>query len=220
MRVHFGEFALDRDSRQLWRGREELRLVPKAFDLLELLLGERPRAVSKDRIRDRLWPKTFVSESTLTSLVVDLRAALRDRARKPRYVRTVHRLGYAFCGTTIEGESARQPTAGGRRSLLLRLLWGDRAIPLSEGENLLGRVDGVAAWIDSPSVSRRHARIVVSGGRATLEDLGSKNGTYVRGERLSSSAPLLDGDEIRLGRVRMTFNVLAGTASTQTDLEP
>jgi len=218
MRVHFGEFALDRDSRQLWRGQEELRLVSKAFDLLDLLLSQRPRAVSKDRIRDRLWPKTFVSESTLTSLVVDLRAALGDRARKPQYVRTVHGLGYAFCGTAIE--SAREQTAGGRRPRLLRLLWGDRAIPLSEGENLLGRVDGVAAWIDSPSVSRRHARIVVSGGRATLEDLGSKNGTYVRGERLSSAAPLLDGDEIRLGRVRMTFSVLAGTGSTQTDIEP
>ena len=77
-------------------------------------------------------------------------------------------------------------TAGGRRLGSLRLLWGDRAIPLSEGENLLGRVDGAAAWIDSPSVSRRHARIVVSGGRATLEDLGSKNGTYLRGEKLST----------------------------------
>jgi DNA-binding winged helix-turn-helix (wHTH) protein len=218
MRVHFGEFALDRDSRQLWRGQEELRLVPKAFDLLDLLLSERPRAVSKDRIRDRVWPKTFVSESTLTSLVVDLRAALGDRARTPQYVRTVHGLGYAFCGTATE--SAREEAPGVRRARLLRLLWGDRAIPLSEGENLLGRVDGVAAWIDAPSVSRRHARIVVSAGRATLEDLGSKNGTYVRGERLSSAAPLLDGDEIRLGRVRMTFSVLAGTASTQTDLEP
>jgi pSer/pThr/pTyr-binding forkhead associated (FHA) protein len=91
---------------------------------------------------------------------------------------------------------------------------------LAEGQNLLGRVDGAAAWIDSPSVSRRHARIVVSGGRATLEDLGSKNGTYVRGEKVSSPAPLEDGDEIRLGRVRMTFSMLAGTGSTQTDLEP
>ena len=92
-------------------------------------------------------------------------------------------------------------------------------IPLSEGENVLGRVDGAAAWIDSPSVSRRHARIVVSGGKATLDDLGSKNGTYLRGEKLSSAARLTDEDEIRLGRVRMTFRVLAGTASTQTDTE-
>lgn len=218
MRVQFGEFAFDRDSRQLWRGREELRLVPKAFDLLDLLLSQRPRAVSKDRIRDRLWPKTFVSESTLTSLVVDLRAALGDQPKKPQYVRTVHGLGYAFCGTATL--SAGEETAGGRRPRLLRLLWGDRAFPLSDGENLLGRVDGAAAWLDSPSISRRHARIVVSGGKARLEDLGSKNGTYLRGEKLSSAALLLDGDEIRLGRVRMTFSVLAGTASTQTDIEP
>src|SRR5688572_8294781 len=216
MPVHFDEFALDRDSRQLWRGQEALRLVPKAFDLLDLLLRERPRAVSKERIRDRLWPKTFVSESTLTSLVVDLRAALGDQPRTPQYVRTVHGLGYAFCGTA--SESAGKKTVGDRPRLL-RLLWGDRAIPLSEGENVLGRVDGAAAWIDSPSVSRRHARIVVSGGRATVEDLGSKNGTYVRGEKLSAAAQVFDGDEIRLGRVRMTFTILAGTASTQTDIE-
>lgn len=216
MRVHFGEFTLDRDSRQLWRGSEALPLVPKAFELLDLLLSQRPSAVSKERIRDRLWPKTFVSESTLTSLVVDLRAALGDEARSPRYIRTVHRFGYAFCGTAT-GAAAGAATA---RGVHCQLLWGDRVIPLPEGENLLGRVDGAAAWIDSPSVSRRHARIVVSGGRATIEDLGSKNGSYVRGQRLSSAARLLDGDEVRLGRVRMTFRVRAGTASTQTDFEP
>jgi len=216
MRVHFGEFALDGESRQVWRGGEELRLVPKAFELLELLLSQRPRVVSKERIRDRLWPKTFVSGSTLTSLVVDLRAALGDDAKNPRYLRTAHGRGYAFCGTTVDGTGG----APGGRGLQLRLIWGDRVIPLAEGENVLGRVDGAAAWIDSPSVSRRHARIVVSGGKATLEDLGSKNGTYARGEKLSSAAPLLDGDEVRLGRVRMTFSVLAGTGSTQTDIEP
>jgi len=216
MRVHFGEFALDGESRQLLRGSEEQRLVPKAFELLELLLTQRPRVVSKERIRDRLWPKTFVSESTLTSLVVDLRAALGDDAKHPRYLRTVHGLGYAFCGTVVDGTGV----APGDRGLQLRLVWGDRVIRLSEGENVLGRVDGAAAWIDSPSVSRRHARIVVSGRKATVEDLGSKNGTYVRGERLSSAAPLVDGDEIRLGRVRMTFSVLAGAGSTQTDIEP
>jgi len=216
MRVEFGEFAFDGESRQLQRGSQELHVVPKAFELLDLLIGQSPRAVSKARIRDRLWPKTFVSESTLTSLVVDLRAALGDDARHPRYVRTVHGFGYAFCGTAVEHGIGTRPTRG----LRLRLLLGDREFPLTEGENLIGRVDGAAAWIDSPSVSRRHARIVVAGARAQLEDLRSKNGTYVRDERISSVTPLDDGDEIRLGRVRMTFRVSAGTASTQTDFEP
>jgi DNA-binding winged helix-turn-helix (wHTH) protein len=216
MRVHFGEFAVDRESQQLWRGDQEVHLVPKAFDLLELLLSERPRAVSKQRIRDRLWPRSFASESTLSSLVVDLRAALEDDARRPRYLRTVHGFGYAFCGATVQAAD----DAAGPRARQLLLHWGERTIPLSEGENVLGRVAGAVAWIDAPSVSRRHARIVVTGGKATLEDLGSKNGTYLAGAKLLRAAALNDGDEVRLGRVRMTFRVLAGTASTQTDVDP
>jgi DNA-binding winged helix-turn-helix (wHTH) protein len=216
LRIHFGEFTLDPDSRQLWRAREELHLVPKAFDLLDLLLSQRPRAVSKARIRDRLWPKTFVSESTLTSLAVDLRAALGDEARHPRYIRTVHGFGYAFCGTVEGAQDGRAETSG----LRLRLFWGDREIPLGQGPNLLGRVEGAVAWIDAPSVSRRHAQVLVSGTQAMIEDLGSKNGTYLRGRKLSSPARLADGDEIRLGRVLMTFRVLPGTTSTATDVDP
>lgn len=187
--------------------------MPKALDLLALLVSERPRAVSKERIRDRLWPKTFVSEATLTSLVVDLRAALGDPAKQPRYVRTVHRFGYAFCYEVAEVP----PAARRARGLRLWLRWGDREIPLSEGENILGRVDG-AAWIDAPSVSRRHALVVVSKGRATIEDLGSKNGTFVGGEKIQASAPrrLIEGDEIRLGRVRLSFEASVGSASTQS----
>jgi DNA-binding winged helix-turn-helix (wHTH) protein len=192
--VSFGEFVLDGERRQLRRAGEEVRLVPKAFELLALLVNERPRAVSKERIRDRLWPKTFVSEATLTSLVVDLRAALGDEAKRPRYVRTVHRFGYAFCGEASDAPPAPRQARGVR----LWLRWGDREIP--------------------PSVSRRHARVVVSKGRASIEDLGSKNGTFVGGERIQASEPrrLVEGDEIRLGRVRLSFEVSAGFASTQS----
>ena len=157
-----------------------------------------------------------MSESTLTSLAVDLRAALGDEARHPRYIRTVHGFGYAFCGTVEGPREGRADTSG----LRLRLFWGDREIPLGQGENLLGRVDGAVAWIDAPSVSRRHAHVLVSGTQAMLEDLGSKNGTYLRGRRLSSPARLADGDEIRLGRVLMTFRIFPGATSTATDVEP
>jgi hypothetical protein len=179
-------------------------------------LASRPRALSKAQIRDHLWPRTFVSESTLSSLVVDLRAALCDEARRPRYIRTVRGFGYAFCGHASEA-AKDGPTA--LQVPRLRLFLGEREIVLGEGDNLLGRVEGAAAWIDAPTVSRRHARIMVSGTSATLEDLGSKNGTYVRGERIST-ARLSDGDEVRLGRVRMTFRVFPGGASTATDSPP
>ena len=69
MHVHFGEFTLDTGSRQLRQGDAERHLSPKAFDLLCLLVGNRPRALSKAELHERLWPATLVSEATLTSLI-------------------------------------------------------------------------------------------------------------------------------------------------------
>ena len=214
MRIHFGEFALDRETRQLFRGDEELHLVPKAFDFLDFLLSQKPRVVSRERIRGRLWPGTFVSESTLATVVNEVRAALGDDAKRPRFVRTVRGHGYAFFGETVSGASEAPRSA--RRSVSLRLVLDDREVALHEGENLLGREEDGVLWIDAPTVSRRHARIVVTAGSAVLEDLGSKNGTHLRGARLTAPATLADGDEIWLGQVPLTFRVLAAGGPTRT----
>jgi DNA-binding winged helix-turn-helix (wHTH) protein len=212
--VQFGDFAVDFASRQVWRGAEAVALGPKAYELLELLLRSRPRALSKAHIRDCLWPRTVASESNLTTLVNELRTVLGDRPRRPLFIRTVYGFGYSFCGEATEEAGVDRPTSAARASRL-RLFLDDREIALREGENLLGRLDEGVAWFESPTVSRRHARIVVEGGKATLEDLGSKNGTFLRGERVTSRSPLADGDEILLGRVPMTFRVLP-PVSTQT----
>ena len=206
MVVHFGDFAVDLGSRQLLRGAEEIHLGPKAFALLEVLLTNRPQALSKTKLQQRLWPRTFVSDSNLTSLLTELRAALGDKARQPRFVRTVYGFGYAFCGEVVEVRGAVQSVT--RRGAQLRLFLDEREIALYEGENVLGRVDEGVGWFESPTVSRRHARILVADGKATLEDLGSKNGTFLRDRRLNAPSALSDGDEIRLGRVRMTFRIL------------
>jgi hypothetical protein len=197
----------------LCRGKE-VHLSPKALQLLELLIVERPRALAKTEIRDRLWPRTFVSESSLTGLVTTLRRALRDSARDPRYLRTVHGLGYAFCGVVTDDAPRRRSAA--RRGLQFRLTWEGGDVSLGEGENVLGRVEEAAAWIESASVSRRHARILVSEGKARLEDLGSKNGTFLNGRKITSAVAVADADEIRLGLVPMTFRVVGGATSTKT----
>ncbi len=213
MAIVFADLALDVETRQLLRGGKDVHLSPKAFQLLELLVAERPRALTKAEIRDRLWPNTFVSESSLTGLVTTLRDALRDPARDPRLLRTVHGLGYAFCGVVAEPAPRRKPAA---RQVRFRLTWEGGEVPLAEGENVLGRVEEAAAWIESASVSRRHARIVVSEGEARLEDLGSKNGTFLNGRRITSAVPLSDGDEIRLGLEVIRFRVVGGGTSTKT----
>ena len=120
--------------------------------------------------------------------------------------------GYAFCGRAEE-EVASPPAVD---AAACRLEWGKREIPLHEGENILGRTDDAVAWIDSARVSRRHARIVVSAGKATIEDLGSKNGTSVSGRRIDRPTPLEGGDQIELGSVVMTFRAFHATGATET----
>lgn len=194
MRFTFGEFVLDCGTRQLLRGGGELHASPKELALLELLLRARPRAVSRTRLRAALWPDAHVGETSLHVLVSQLRATLGDDAHEPRFVRTLPGFGYSF-PASADGEG--EPAGAGQR------LWIETEasrVELSEGENVLGRGEHLAARVDGPGVSRRHARILVQNGRATLEDLESKNGTFLDGQRVVSPRALEDGATIRLGR--------------------
>jgi DNA-binding winged helix-turn-helix (wHTH) protein len=214
MRIHCDDWTLDTATRLIERGGGAVHVSPKAFDLLTALLLERPRVLSKAELLERLWPDTFVSESNLASLVAELRAALGDQARRPRYLRTVHRHGYAFSGTAI----ADQPLAPAAppATACARLLIGAREIALTPGANVLGRVAEAAAWIESSCVSRRHAVVTVSADGASIEDLGSKNGTFVNRRRVDGVQPLADRDEIGLGPERLVFRLPGPPSPTET----
>jgi DNA-binding winged helix-turn-helix (wHTH) protein len=210
VRLRFGDLTFDPGTRQLLRGSEDIHLSPKAFELLKALIEQRPRALSKNELHQHLWPATFVSEANLASLVAEIREALGDTARQPRFLRTVHRFGYAFCGETVE-ERARQAAARQPERFCWLVRDGKR-VPLATGENILGREsDGSGIHIESPTVSRRHARISVSATSASLEDLDSKNGTYLRGQSVTAAVALNDGDEIRLGAVVLRFRMASGS---------
>jgi DNA-binding winged helix-turn-helix (wHTH) protein len=211
--LRFADCVLDPAARQLVRGGRPVPLSPKAFDLLALLVEARPRAVSKAEIRDRLWPRTFVNETNLTGLVTEIRAALGDSRRAARCLRTVHGYGYAFAAPVSELPAAPSAPA---TDFSCRLIWGNREIVLIEGDNVLGRSHAAQIWIDSHTVSRRHASVRVDRGDARLRDLGSKNGTCLNGERLTGEAPLADGDEIRVGAARMVFRRHDPAGSTAT----
>jgi DNA-binding winged helix-turn-helix (wHTH) protein len=215
MQVRFGDFTLDTDTRQLRQGNAERHLSPKAFELLRVLIEARPKALSKADLHERLWPSTFVSEATLSSLVAEVRAALGEKAPTGGFVRTVHRFGYAFKGTATD-VAFSSPVPGAERGRCW-IVWEGGQAALDAGEHLLGRDADVAVWLDSPTVSRHHARILVSEDDAVLEDLGSKNGTHLHGARLTAPSPLSDGDEIRLGSVVVTFRRVRASASTDTE---
>jgi DNA-binding winged helix-turn-helix (wHTH) protein len=214
MRAHTREWVADTATRQIKRRGEVVHLSPKAFDLLTTLLAERPRVVSKPELQRRLWPDTVVGDANLASLVAEIRTALGDVARQPRYVRTAHRRGYAFCGKVrVEGEP---PPPERRPPVSMRLILGMREVALGEGESRLGRAPEAAVWLDSAGVSRRHARIIVEDDKAFLEDLGSKNGTFQNGSRVSGRRRLRDADEIRIGTVRVVFRVFSLPPSTES----
>ncbi|HEY6929604.1 MAG TPA: FHA domain-containing protein [Thermoanaerobaculia bacterium] len=215
MRIRFADCVFDSGTREVLRGRRTLSLSPKAFHLLEILIRERPKAVDRRKLHAELWPRIFVTDANLPNLVTELRSALGDDAREARIIRTIRSFGYAFCGKVAP--ALQRGTRATASDFHCRIVWGDREITLGEGENLLGRDPDVAVWIDLNSVSRRHARITVSDDSATLEDLGSRNGTYVGGRRVAAPRRLANGDQIKMGEARFVFRCFGKVGTTESE---
>jgi DNA-binding winged helix-turn-helix (wHTH) protein len=213
MRLRFGECLFDSETRVLAREGTVVHLTPKAFDLLELLLARRPRVVSKAEIVAHLWPASYVSEGSLANLVSEVRTAVGDPPREPRYIRTVHRVGYAFSGDTAEAGPLEVSVDAPSR---FRLLWPGGEASLRVGENRIGRAEDCEVSLPSSTVSRYHALVTVEGEEARLSDLGSKNGTLLNGHTLSGPARLQDDDEVQVGAVRLRFRIASTEASTDS----
>lgn len=217
MRIGFGDFVLDEERRELLRGDAPLHVSPKALTLLQTLINAAPAALSKEELYRHVWGSTIVDEANLPNLVGELRSALGDDSRDARYIRTLHRFGYRFDApltVLCETHAAPAPT----RSWLV---FPSREYPLRLGENVIGRDADAEVFLDSGKVSRQHARITLANGSAILEDLGSKNGTFVEGERVTAGVELHDGDIVGLGSLKLTFhtNVDAETTVTDTNLK-
>jgi DNA-binding winged helix-turn-helix (wHTH) protein len=216
VRTNFGPFTLDPATRQLLEGGRAIHLSPKAFDVLQLLLDARPTVVPKADLHDRIWPGTFVVDANLAVLIGEIRKALADSAQTPRYIRTVHKVGYAFCGDAADDARAAHPAGAGSRYWLA---WNDRTFALAAGDNLIGRNPECGIWVDAAGVSRRHARLRLDteSGDAAIEDLGSTNGTFVNETRVDSPMTLRDGDTVHLGSVALTFRAWLADRSRSTE---
>jgi DNA-binding winged helix-turn-helix (wHTH) protein len=211
MKVAFGPFTFDAATRELVKAGKRVHLSPKAFDVLQVLLERRPAVVTKGELHDRVWSGAFVVEANLSVAIAEIRQALGD-SRDGRYVRTAHRVGYAFSGEATD--------VGADRGLPFSrcwLRWNDRSFQLAPGENVLGRDPRSAVWIDASGVSRRHAVVRIAGGRTTIEDLGSRNGTFVAGVPVRGEHALSDGDQIELGSATVLFRVWSDEAQPATE---
>jgi DNA-binding winged helix-turn-helix (wHTH) protein len=213
--VCFGPFVLDSHTRQLRRDGEDIHLSPKAFELLAALAAERPNVLAKQVLHQRLWPDTFVAEANLSNLIAEVRAALGDSPRAPKYLRTAHKVGYAFCADAVD---ATAPAASDPR-VVCWLEWGSQRFPLTTGAHVIGRDPDVEVRLNAATVSRRHARLIVNADRVVLEDSGSKNGTFRGVERVTTNpVALADGDHLGIGSLRIVFHVRTRD-STETQQE-
>ena len=213
MKYQFSDVRVDGDARQICRGSQIVHLPRKAFDLLLLLLERRPNAVSKEQIHEHLWPDTYVSESSVQALVSDIRQAIGDDGRRRVMLRTVHGVGYAFSMDAVE---ERQTPAPAREPVRAWLVGERDRIALYAGQNTLGRGGDDVTEIDDSTVSRRHASIVVRNDQAVLEDLGSKNGTWLGEQRVSAPIPLKEGNVVLLGSARFVFRLAHSEGSTDS----
>jgi DNA-binding winged helix-turn-helix (wHTH) protein len=205
MRYAFGECRLDTTSRELTRDGQSVHLTPKAFELLKLLIEARPRVVAKSELMERLWPDAFVVEANLPVLVGDLRTAIGDHGAVSSAIKTHHSVGYSFSSEVREltaGALARDD-AGPR--VVLRL--GSRRVALGPGPNTVGRDADADVFVNDSSVSRHHARLTVDGFTVHVEDLDSKNGTFISDVRIKGSAVLPHGSVVKFGSIEAVLLV-------------
>jgi DNA-binding winged helix-turn-helix (wHTH) protein len=221
VKVQFAEFTLDCGTRQLLhRGKGEIRLSPKAFDLLAALIEQRPMVLDKADLHGRIWPDTYVVDANLNVLIAEIRRALDDSPREAKFIRTVHAVGYAFCGDAVE--STDRPASRKTTPVRFWLVWNDRVIVLEEGDSTVGRDPECEVWLDASGVSRRHARIrVVRGDDAIfLQDLGSKNGTLVDNVPIAGEVRPKNGAAIQVGSVQLTLRIWSEGKSAETERIP
>lgn len=211
MEISFDDCVFDRERRELYRDGAVVHLSPKAFTLLEKLLLAAPAAVSREVLYRELWGDAFVEEVNLSNLIAEIRSALGEAARESRYVKTVHRFGYRFVAPL------RTRAAVGRAKYFLD--WKSSEHPLQDGDNIVGRDRAASVQIEVAGVSRRHAIIRIAQDEVTIEDLASKNGTFIDGSRVTTAVRLEPGNTIALGSVSLTLRQHLDVESTMTEVK-
>lgn len=209
MRVTFRDFVLDSAEHKLLRGGSPVHLTGKAFQLLALLIAERPRVVSKKEIYDALWPDVYVQEANIKNLVAEIRAALTGDGDER--IRSRRGVGYSFAAEARDSDDFMAPR--------FVLIVNGVAFPLRYGRNVIGRAAAAEIRLDSSAVSRSHAAITLTDEDAVLQDLGSRNGTHLNGDKLEAARSLQVGDEIRIAQFAIRFQTAPGPARPTAPLD-
>jgi len=117
----FGDFTIDPKDHCLSKGGKQIHLRPKTFSTLLFLVANPQRLIRKDELFESIWPEVIVSQNTLSHCIEEIRQALGDDPREPRYVETVPRLGYKFLAKVSECIRPGQKENAGRALMKMGL---------------------------------------------------------------------------------------------------
>jgi DNA-binding winged helix-turn-helix (wHTH) protein len=210
-----GQWWVDATACELRDGDTVVRLRPKVMDLLAAFARNPGEVLSKHCLLDLVWSDVTVGDASLTVAVGELRDALGDHPEKSEYIETIPRRGYRLIAPVSYPGISRSQAEPSR----FWLTGAGVELILQQGENLIGRAPDAYVRIDSPKVSRNHARITIDGATAVVEDLGSKNGTFVGDTRVEGPTPLNHGDQLRLGQLAAILSIAVSShESTVTEL--
>lgn len=212
---HLGHWMVEPTLDRISHEGREVRLRPRAMDVLTALAFAAGELVSKRSLIDEVWRTEFVSDHALTQVIAELRAALGDDAGSPSFIENIPRRGYRLVAPVIPVVESSVTNLGVSMPFKLETEDGSRA--LAQGQNVIGRTEEADICLDKTEVSRCHAMITVQGTTAVIEDLGSKNGTFVNGRQLDGPTTLNNGDEIWIGRsvARMRFLIEGEPTKTE-----
>jgi DNA-binding winged helix-turn-helix (wHTH) protein len=225
--IRFAEFELDLGAYVLRRQDGPLRLEKMPMEVLILLVQRAGTLVQRSEIQAMLWgPNVYVEhDSAINTALRKIRRRLGDDAENPRFVETVVGKGYRFIAPVESnvGPRAQLSASHGTSSSArwrrifpsYRVTRGKQEFVLEAGETVFGRDPTAGVYVDHPSVSRRHACISIGSKGAVLEDLKSRNGTFVNGRRINRPTRVDHGAVIGLGPITLTFIVVAAPVSTQ-----
>jgi DNA-binding winged helix-turn-helix (wHTH) protein len=226
----FAEFELDVAAYALRNRGESVKLERIPMEVLILLVERAGTLVERSEIQTQLWgPEIFLEhDAAINTAIRKIRHALGDDAATPRFVETVVGKGYRFIAPL---ENVRSPTQPGepaangspeqsaqQRPQFPRysVMVGKQEFILNSAETLLGRDPTAGICVDHPSVSRKHARISIESDGVILQDLGSRNGTFLNGRRVDAPAKIHHNSVIGLGPITLVFHVARAPASTQS----
>ena len=218
-RYRFGPFLYDAASHGLLRGGAEIPLTHKSRELLLLFLHNPGRLLTREEITEKVWPDVAVTDDAVRFQVAELRKAFAEEGGA--YIRTIRRRGLSVGGPGEAGRRPARPPRGPDAAHRVRSTASASSSRVARSSSWKARTSSAAIPTRPSGSTTLRSRggtpgSSIGGGKATLEDLESKNGTLLNGKKIEKRMALSDGDELRVGPETMVLRELS-PATTQTE---